>query len=92
VGGFPTGSVTIDCKTLYRVGISKAVNAVCFVPPPPAPPHRKSGWEGSRGAAIVISYHAASNAGTGSAVTDLIFSMAKRDVTFLSATAPISFL
>lgn len=29
---------------------------------------------------------------TGSAVTDLIFSIAKRDVTFLSATAEISFL
>jgi hypothetical protein len=36
--------------------------------------------------------YAASNAGTGNAVTDLIFSMANRDVTFLSATAPISFL
>jgi hypothetical protein len=31
-------------------------------------------------------------AGTGSAVTDLIFSIAKREVTFLSETAPISFL
>src|SRR5215475_8327470 len=31
-------------------------------------------------------------AGTGKAVTDLIFSIAKRDVTFLSGTAPISFL
>ena len=31
-------------------------------------------------------------AGTGSAVTDLIFSIAKREVTFLSGTAPISFL
>jgi hypothetical protein len=31
-------------------------------------------------------------AGTGSAVTDLIFSIAKRDVTFFSGTAPISFL
>ena len=31
-------------------------------------------------------------AGTGSAVTDLIFSMAKREVTFLSGTALISFL
>ena len=30
--------------------------------------------------------------GIGSAVVDLIFSMAKRDVTFLSATDPISFL
>ncbi len=34
----------------------------------------------------------AANAGTGSAVTDLIFSIAKRDVTFFSATALISFL
>jgi hypothetical protein len=31
-------------------------------------------------------------AGTGSAVTDLIFSIAKREVTFFSDTAPISFL
>jgi len=31
-------------------------------------------------------------AGTGKAVTDLIFSIAKRDVTFFSGTAPISFL
>jgi hypothetical protein len=31
-------------------------------------------------------------AGTGSAVTDLIFSIAKRDVTFFSGTALISFL
>jgi len=36
--------------------------------------------------------YAASNAGTGNAVTDLIFSMAKRDVTFFRATAPMSFL
>jgi hypothetical protein len=36
-----------------------------------------------------LSYAAA---GTGSAVTDLIFSIAKRDVTFFSGTAPISFL
>src|SRR5438477_10562566 len=31
-------------------------------------------------------------AGTGRAVTDLIFSIAKREVTFFSGTAPISFL
>jgi hypothetical protein len=31
-------------------------------------------------------------AGTGSAVTDLIFSIAKREVTFFSDTAAISFL
>ena len=31
-------------------------------------------------------------AGTGSTVTDLIFSIAKREVTFFSGTAPISFL
>ena len=31
-------------------------------------------------------------AGTGSAVTDLIFSIANREVTFFSATAAISFL
>ena len=31
-------------------------------------------------------------AGTGSAVTDLIYSIAKREVTFFSGTALISFL
>ena len=31
-------------------------------------------------------------AGIGNAVTDLIFSIAKREVTFFSGTAPISFL
>jgi hypothetical protein len=31
-------------------------------------------------------------AGTGSAVTDLIFSIAKREVTFFSGTVAISFL
>jgi hypothetical protein len=36
--------------------------------------------------------YAASKAGTGNAVTDLIFSMAKRDATFFSATVPMSFL
>lgn len=36
--------------------------------------------------------YATSSAGTGSAVTDLIFSIAKREVTFFSATALISFL
>jgi len=36
-----------------------------------------------------VSYYAA---GTGSAVTDLIFSIAKREVTFFSGTALISFL
>ena len=35
---------------------------------------------------------AAYAAGTGSAVTDLIFSIAKREVTFFSGTAEISFL
>jgi hypothetical protein len=36
--------------------------------------------------------YAATRAGTGKAVTDFIFSMAKRDVTFFNATAPINFL
>jgi hypothetical protein len=40
---------------------------------------------------LKISY-AAGTAGTGSAVTDLIFSIAKREVTFFSVTALISFL
>ena len=48
-------------------------------------------WSGAVDAQVAENY-AASNAGTGNAVTDLIFSMANRDVTFLSATAPISFL
>ena len=37
---------------------------------------------------MTVSY----TAGTGSAVTDLIFSIAKREVTFFSGTALISFL
>jgi predicted transcriptional regulator len=36
--------------------------------------------------------YAAVSAGTGNAVTDLIFSIAKREVTFFSATALMSFL
>ena len=36
--------------------------------------------------------YAAGIGGTGNAVTDLIFSIANRDVTFFSATALISFL
>lgn len=36
--------------------------------------------------------YAGASAGTGSAVTDLIFSIAKREVTFFNATVPISFL
>ena len=36
--------------------------------------------------------HSGQAAGTGSAVTDLIFSIAKREVTFFSGTALISFL
>ena len=36
--------------------------------------------------------HEHHTAGTGKAVTDLIFSIAKREVTFFSGTAPISFL
>ncbi len=39
-----------------------------------------------------IGYNYTAIAGTGSAVTDLIFSIAKREVTFFSGTAPISFL
>lgn len=37
-----------------------------------------------------IHLHAYACLGTGNAVTDLIFSIAKRDVTFFSDTAPIS--
>ena len=40
---------------------------------------------------LKISY-VAGTAGTGNAVTDLIFSIAKREVTFFSVTALISFL
>ena len=40
----------------------------------------------------VVSSYAATTAGIGSAVTDLIFSIAKREVTFFSGTALISFL
>ncbi len=42
--------------------------------------------------ALDLVVQAAANAGTGSAVTDLIFSIAKREVTFFSATALMSFL
>jgi hypothetical protein len=39
-----------------------------------------------------IGRYAGYTAGIGNAVTDLIFSIAKREVTFFSGTAPISFL
>ena len=55
---------------------------ICGSSPSPQPSPRK------RGARGVIDYAA----GTGSAVTDLIFSIAKREVTFFSGTALISFL
>jgi hypothetical protein len=42
--------------------------------------------------ALTQTNHPADIAGIGSAVTDLIFSIAKREVTFFSDTAPISFL
>jgi hypothetical protein len=42
--------------------------------------------------AVVVREKRPYAAGTGSAVTDLIFSIAKREVTFFSGTAPISFL
>ncbi len=41
---------------------------------------------------VVVRGIGAYAAGTGNAVTDLIFSIAKREVTFFSGTAPISFL
>ena len=65
------------------------------VPPPFSLP-RMRGWEKGGGllrfARNDEEDYAALIGGTGSAVTDLIFSIAKRDVTFLSATALISFL
>ncbi len=39
-----------------------------------------------------LAFYAATTAGIGSAVTDLIFSIAKREVTFFNGTALISFL
>jgi hypothetical protein len=69
-------------------------------------PHRKTGTgndgtavtffaksaAASRAATLDGENYAASKAGTGNAVTDLIFSMANLDVTFFKATAPIRFL
>jgi hypothetical protein len=61
-----------------------------------APPPQPSPASGRGGAAVqsatflvCVRLYAA---GTGNAVTDLIFSIAKREVTFFSGTAPISFL
>ncbi len=56
-----------------------------------AQPHRQWHAEGAPAAGLPES-HPAGMAGIGSAVTDLIFSIAKREVTFFSDTAPISFL
>ena len=53
-------------------------------------PLRKASLLGERGSKKAA--YPAGIAGTGSAVTDLIFSIAKREVTFLSDTAAISFL
>ncbi len=39
-----------------------------------------------------LMFYSAATAGIGNAVIDLIFSIAKREVTFLSGTAWISFL
>ena len=55
----------------------------------PSPAARSFAALGERGRK---SGYAAGIGGTGSTVTDLIFSIAKRDVTFFSATAEISFL
>jgi len=44
----------------------------------------------TRGVSIAVPY--AATAGTGRAVIDLIFSIAKREVTFFSVTVAISFL
>ena len=41
---------------------------------------------------VARTMHALTRHGIGSAVVDLIFSIAKRDVTFFSGTVPISFL
>jgi hypothetical protein len=61
---------------------SNVIFRICGKSPSPQPSPRKSGARKKSGYA----------AGTGSAVTDLIFSIAKRDVTFFSGTALISFL
>jgi hypothetical protein len=47
---------------------------------------------GTRRRAMTVVCHPADAAGIGSAVTDLIFSIAKREVTFFKLTAPINFL
>ena len=78
-------------KLALRSDASKAIRPVSLderlYAPQPSP--------ASAGEWIVQSirgFYAASNAGTGNAVTDLIFSIANREVTFFSATALISFL
>jgi hypothetical protein len=72
-----------------------------FLQPPELPANRSSFVPAHRSGAGRIDTqiatldeenYAASRAGTGNAVTDLIFSMANLDVTFFNATAPISFL
>ncbi|MDB5575187.1 MAG: hypothetical protein JWR80_363 [Bradyrhizobium sp.] len=68
-----------------RVGeISPLAPAYAEAPPPQPSP------ASGRGSAAVQA--ATYTAGTGNAVTDLIFSIAKREVTFFSGTAPINFL
>ena len=72
-----------------RVGALSSRYDFCGDRPPPQPSPASAG----RGSAVHSRLlYAASNAGTGNAVTDLIFSIANREVTFFSATAPISFL
>ena len=61
------------------------VSGILDRPPQCAIAH-KAGDDRERGDASAYA------AGTGSAVTDLIFSIAKREVTFFSGTALISFL
>ncbi len=52
----------------------------------------KAGYPVRCGLSILFRSESAYAAGTGNAVTDLIFSIAKREVTFFSGTALISFL
>ncbi len=60
---------------------------ICGSGPSPQPSPRKSGARELF--SVTLDY---ATAGIGNAVTDLIFSIAKREVTFFSGTAPISFL
>jgi hypothetical protein len=77
---------------IQSAAASRLIISVCRIPDRPVKP-----GDDSRGPAMTTEFVRGIDetnyaAGTGKAVTDLIFSIAKREVTFFSGTAPISFL